>query len=74
MHNVLVLLDRDLGGGVYAAARRAAEGEPLNAAALNAAGLAAEARGDLSSAAAAFRSAAQLSAAPRGVRILSQWR
>lgn len=53
---------------MYAAALRVAAGEVLNAGAQNAAGLAAEARGDLPGAAAAFRRAAALCAAPRGER------
>ena len=43
-----------------------AEAEPFNAAALNAYGLAAEARGDLPAACAAFGRAAALFAGPRG--------
>lgn len=51
---------------MYSAARRAAEAEPLNAAAQNVGGLVAEDRGDLPSAATAFHAAATLAAAPRG--------
>ena len=51
---------RGFEGDTYAAARRAAEAEPLNAAARNAAGLAAESRGDHAAAQAAYSAAAAL--------------
>lgn len=63
---------RGLDGATYAAARRAAEAEPLNAAVQNAAGLAAEARGDHAAAHAAYSSAAALlQSGSRGVPLCS---
>ena len=55
-----LLQGRGLEGAVYAAARKAADLQPLNPAALNTLGLACEARGDFAGAVRAYQAALQL--------------